>query len=179
MEFALKELPQVVANITHTLEIMDVQWQGVDKVSDQTASIAKQPMELMLWEILENSKKFHPHNNPLITIAIDLAAEGYVTLRICDDGGQLAPEDLAQIWVPYYQSEKNFTGEIAGMGLGLPTVATIVWGVGGECQIFNLPETDGVAVELTIPLGQPAVIDASSQNAISRPLSSKAKLNNQ
>jgi nitrogen fixation/metabolism regulation signal transduction histidine kinase len=53
--------------------------------------------------------------------------------------------------MPYYQGEKDFTGEAPGMGLGLSTVSAIVWGVGGACRITNREDGPGVIVELVVP----------------------------
>jgi two-component system cell cycle response regulator len=64
----------------------------------------------------------------------------------------LTPEQLDQAWTPYYQGEKHFTGEVPGMGLGLATIATIIWGVGGICRIANRADRPGVVVELTVSI---------------------------
>jgi K+-sensing histidine kinase KdpD len=53
--------------------------------------------------------------------------------------------------LPYYQGEKDFTGEAPGMGLGLSTVSAIVWGAGGACRILNREGGLGVIVEFVIP----------------------------
>ena len=41
---------------------------------------------------------------------------------------------------------------VAGMGLGLPMVASIVWSLGGTCRLINRNDRPGVAVELTVPV---------------------------
>jgi hypothetical protein len=56
------------------------------------------------------------------------------------------------VWKPYYLGEKFFTGVVAGMGLGLPTVASIICSVGGSCQIANRADGPGVEVMVSIPL---------------------------
>ena len=50
------------------------------------------------------------------------------------------------------QGEKDFTGEVPGMGLGLSTVNTIVWGAGGSSRIMNREDRPGVVVRLTVPV---------------------------
>jgi len=65
---------------------------------------------------------------------------------------QLSPEQLANMWIPYYQGEKYFTGEVDGMGLGLSMVGTLIWEVGGSCQAYNRTDSKGVVIELTLPL---------------------------
>lgn len=60
---------------------------------------------------------------------------GQVTVHISDDGLTLSPEHLAQVWTPYYQGEKYFTGQLDGMGLGLSLVASLVWSVGAVSSL--------------------------------------------
>jgi nitrogen fixation/metabolism regulation signal transduction histidine kinase len=54
--------------------------------------------------------------------------------------------------LPYFQGEKDFTGELSGLGLGFPMVATLLWKVGGDLSLRNRPDSPGVVVELKIPL---------------------------
>jgi nitrogen fixation/metabolism regulation signal transduction histidine kinase len=70
----------------------------------------------------------------------------------CDNGLTLSPEQLTNVWTPYYQGEKYFTGEAQGMGLGLALVATLVWNVGGTCTLSNQADGSGVVVGLLVPL---------------------------
>lgn len=57
--------------------------------------------------------------------------DGYVMIS---NGMNLTPEHLSRAWTPYFQGEKDPTGEMLGMGLGLSTVAQLVWGTGGRCR---------------------------------------------
>jgi K+-sensing histidine kinase KdpD len=80
-----------------------------------------------------------------------------VCLKVIDDGRTLPPDQLAKIWIPYYQLEKEFTGEVPGAGLGLSMVQSLAWEVGGNCQLRNRHDCAGVEVELTLPLQQETV----------------------
>jgi K+-sensing histidine kinase KdpD len=75
-----------------------------------------------------------------------------IIFNFSDDGITLSPKQLNTAWLPYYQGEKDFTGEAPGMGLGLSTVSTIVWGVGGSSRMVNRENGPGVVVKLTIPV---------------------------
>ena len=66
----------------------------------------------------------------------------------------LAPDQLARAWLPYYQSERFFTGQVPGMGLGLPMVASLLWRIGGACRICNRDSGPGVDVEIRIPFAE-------------------------
>jgi two-component system cell cycle response regulator len=71
---------------------------------------------------------------------------------VADNGQTLSTEQLAWVWLPYVQGEKDFTGELPGMGLGFPMVATLVWKAGGDLHLRNRHDGPGVIVELKIPL---------------------------
>lgn len=73
-------------------------------------------------------------------------------IQLSDDGISLSPAQLADVWKPYHQAEKWFTGQVPGMGLGLPMVALLVWSAGGSCRILNREQQAGVIVELSLPL---------------------------
>ena len=111
-------------------------------------------MEVILWELLENSKKFHPEQDPLISFQIDKLDDlNAIKIVIRDNGTCLTPEQLKYLWHPYYQSEKSFTGEVEGMGLGLATVASVLWSVGGRLNVQNRADgEDGVEATLLLPI---------------------------
>jgi len=108
--------------------------------------------ESILWELLENAKKFHPSHDPTIEIELTPLAPAQALLRVVDNGVTLTPEQIDKVWLPYYQAEKYFTGEVPGMGLGLTMVAALIWEVGGSCRLRNRTDGVGTIVELVIPL---------------------------
>jgi CheY-like chemotaxis protein len=89
---------------------------------------------------------------PAVTIRLDAAAGDALAISIADDGPGLTADLLTLAWRPYYQGERSFTGQIEGMGLGLPLVARIVHGVGGRYAIANRDDAQGTVVTLTLPL---------------------------
>ena len=152
-KLSLSQLDTVISQIKFYLDLDSVVISNQASAKDATISLPAQAVELILQEVLENAKKFHPQQNPVITISIQtLNDDKQVNLKICDNGLNLSPEQLAQVWTPYYQGEKYFTGQVAGMGLGLSAVALLIWGVGGTCRMYNRDNETGVIVELTIPI---------------------------
>jgi K+-sensing histidine kinase KdpD len=114
--------------------------------------LSARAMECVVYELVENAKKFHPQKSP--TISVELLpdpASRMVVLRVTDDGATLTPEQIEKVFMPYYQAEKYFTGEVPGMGLGLTMVARILWEVGGACRFDNRSDGRGTVVELLIP----------------------------
>lgn len=112
--------------------------------------ISQSALEQVLFELLENSQKFHPTHTPSITITATETRAG-VRITVADDGLTLSPQQLQWAMTPFLQGEKYFTGETPGMGLGLSLVAAIVWQVGGEVQIRNRRQGTGIVVELWFP----------------------------
>ena len=132
------------------IEVLRTETDGVNL--DQKMMLSRQSCELVLWEILENSKKYHPQNAPEIDIIIHADNDvGQLVIKILDNGSFITSDQLAKCWVPYTQEEKYFTGQKSGMGLGLSSVATVIWRTGGTCRISNR-QTPGVIVELVIPM---------------------------
>jgi DNA-binding response OmpR family regulator len=133
---------------------------GIEKVSllvaqelpqDLTLRLSIRSMEVILLEVLENARKFHPQGSPTLEVRAQPYEPDSVLLVIKDDGVSLAPEQLRRMWMPYYQAEGEFTGEIEGMGLGLSTVAKLIWETGGKCRSFNRADGPGVVIELVLP----------------------------
>ena len=114
--------------------------------------LTREVAEIVLREILGNARKFHPENEPIIELTMSTLAAEKIQIQISDNGRHLSPEQLAKVWQPYYQGDKYFTGEVSGMGLGLAMVAAFVWGVGGQCHLYNRPTAPGITVELILPL---------------------------
>jgi len=113
--------------------------------------IPERAMRLILWELFQNAKKFHPYQKPQLEVQVK-TTEAMLHLIVLDDGIHLSPEQLMNAWKPYYQGDKYFTGEVKGMGLGLAMISSIVWGVGGICKISNRIDKSGISVEIKLPL---------------------------
>ena len=114
-------------------------------------SFSREAMEMVLRELLINSKKFHPEKDPSIEITIKPVSNG-INISVCDNGVLLSPEQLSRMWLPYYQAERYFTGEVPGMGLGLWTIASMIWSSGGSCHSYNRQDGQpGLIVDLFFP----------------------------
>ena len=120
-------------------------------------SMTQSALDLILWEVLENAKKFHPQHDPKIDVTVALcddrsmSVQTTVRLQIQDDGIALSPKQLLWAWMPYIQGEKFLTGQVPGMGLGLPLVRTLVWQTGGIIRLANRTDHPGVVVEIILP----------------------------
>ncbi len=150
----VSELPAVIKRISHDLALDHLTISG-NIVDNTSLKLSARAMDCILWELLENAKKFHPTQSPRVEVVVTIEAKSAINLKVIDDGVTLSPGQISRVWAPYYQVEKYFTGEIPGMGLGLSMVAGLVWEVGGGCQLLNREDSQGLIVELSIPFVDP------------------------
>ncbi|MCB0191891.1 MAG: response regulator [Anaerolineae bacterium] len=155
----LSNFPELVDKASHKLDVSNVKINCPEDIALFQATLSHQALELLLEEIFENSVKFHPNHRPKVTISLEYVNNSFIKIVIGDDGITLSPEQIVQAWSPYYQGEKYFTGESSGMGLGLSTVASLLWEVGGTCQLYNQKEGTGVVLELIVPIVKKQLTD--------------------
>lgn len=124
------------------------------QLRERQIAITRHGIEVVLRELIENSVKFHAQRAPRLELLIEPVDEHELAIRLTDDGPGLAPEQLNQAWRPYYQGERNFTGQVEGMGLGLALVARIIHAVGGRCELTNREQTNGAVVVITAPFAE-------------------------
>ena len=149
--FSLAYFKEVVEKIASEIGISNLFIKMDDRLRQAKIVLPLQSVEVLLWEILGNSKKFHPSGNPEVIIEATPGNAQNILFHFSDDGINLSPKQLTTAWLPYYQGEKDFTGEAPGMGLGLSTVNAIVWGAGGTSRITNREDKPGVVIRLIIP----------------------------
>ncbi len=157
--FDVSRLEKMTGEIGEYLGLVPVTVSADDGLNDARLTLSERGFELVLWEILENAKKFHPAGDPnvdIVAFARDNPGRGgrEAVIRIVDDGVTLSPEQLSQVWTPYYQGEKYHTGQMQGIGLGLSVVASLIWGAGGTYRMINREGMAGIVVELVVPLAQ-------------------------
>lgn len=148
----LGQLPNLVENVCKSLNLTGVHLFLPDPLINHTLAITPDALEMVLFELLENSRKFHPQHTPRVDISVGETEIGFIQIRVTDNGMNLSTEQLSWAWLPYFQGEKDFTGELPGLGLGFPMVATLVWKSGGDLHLRNHPNGPGVIVDMKIPL---------------------------
>ncbi|HEX9924349.1 MAG TPA: response regulator [Anaerolineae bacterium] len=160
---SLAEISDMIGRIKSDLRLKPViiRYDGVETPDQSYIALSSRAMELVLWELVENAKKFHPKKSPALEIRLSCWANE-AQIKVCDDGVTLRPDQLAKMWTPYYQVEKFFTGEVAGTGLGLATVTSVIWSVGGTCRAYNQKDRAGIIVELSLPLQNGPGSDSSN-----------------
>ena len=148
----LEKIPEMIRTICEPLKLSNVVLFMPEQLGGRVVALTYDALESILYELLLNARKFHPEKNPTVEVSIGQLDADFVQIRVVDDGQTLSPEQLAWAWMPYVQGEKDFTGELPGMGLGFPMVATLVWKAGGDLHLRNRPDSKGIIVEMKIPL---------------------------
>lgn len=151
MKVVVQSVETMINNLAQNLDIVNINISWQENIKHLQISLSENLFELVLREILENAKKFHPKHSPKIEVNISSTSTNTISVKFIDDGITLTPKQISNLWQPYYQGEKFFTGQVPGMGLGLTTVAKIVSSVGGSYQLYNREQLPGVVVELSFP----------------------------
>ncbi|MFM8877167.1 MAG: response regulator [Anaerolineae bacterium] len=154
--FQLSLFKEIVEKIASDLGISNLFLKMDNRLLQTKIVLPLQSVEVLLWEILGNSKKFHPSGSPEVIVEVTPGNSHNILFHFSDDGVRLSPKQLTTAWLPYYQGEKDFTGEAPGMGLGLSTVNAIVWGAGGTSRLTNREDKPGVVIRLSIPVVKPS-----------------------
>jgi DNA-binding response OmpR family regulator len=150
--FQLDDLPDLAGRISANLLTAPAAVTGSERFTGITLTLTADFMETILTELFDNARKFHPDKNPRVTVSVTPSGVDRIALTVEDDGISLSPVQLERVWMPLYQGEKYFTGEVPGMGVGLSVVASLVLEAGGRYRMFNRDDGPGVVVELTLPL---------------------------
>jgi signal transduction histidine kinase len=140
LEFAGSEL--TLAGITWDIDIEP----GLpDVVADESQ------LRQALLNLLRNAKEAMP-NGGRILLAVDKAAEGHVRLVLADSGAGIAPENLANIFEPFFSTKAK------GTGLGLALVQQIIGEHGGRIEV-DCPPGGGTRFTILLPVAK-TVADA-------------------
>ena len=147
--FRLSELPAMAETVCSALSLDPLE-QTFEEGLPEALQIDPRAFELLFWEALGNSQKFHPTGRP--KLALRVSSDGTkIRIELSDDGRRLTPNQLQRAFEPYFQGEKGFTGQVPGMGLGLSTMRSLLWEVGGDCTLSNRTDGDGAVLRFFIP----------------------------
>ena len=89
-----------------------------------------------------------------VSLSASAGRNGWLCVQVVDQGGGIAPENLARIFDPYFTTKK-YGDEIRGFGLGLTICQKIVQLHGGTVAINSQPG-QGATVTFDLPVVQSA-----------------------
>lgn len=82
-------------------------------------------MSLCILELLANAIKFNNKMEKVIKVQVANHGDS-ISISVRDFGVGIRPQDVTNIFEPFYQVDDDFTGQINGWGLGLPMVKRIL-----------------------------------------------------
>lgn len=102
-----------------------------------TVIVDQDQMKEVVKNLLENGVKFDKNAQKKIRAWVETRRDGAkkAVLRVKDDGPGIPPEDQEKIFSGFNQVEAFFTGQIDGLGLGLPFVKKVVERHGGRLEL--------------------------------------------
>lgn len=112
-------------------------------------SVRRSHFDLVIKNIIENAIKFNDKKTIKINVEIRVLPDN-VEIEISDNGLGIAPEERERVFDVFYQSEKDFTGNVEGVGLGLSLVKRLLEASGASISLDSRLG-EGTAVTLTFP----------------------------
>lgn len=146
----VEEVPAIATATAREAQLQSIDVHLEEETKGLLVRFPSRALRLTLTELFQNARKFHPQNRPSIRVELLSSQGNEIRLRVLDDGLTLSPDRLEKVWLPYYQSEDLPTGEVTGMGLGLPMIASMVREQGGSCSMSNRTDGRGVCVEIRL-----------------------------
>lgn len=105
-------------------------------------------LQQVLLNLIHNALKFSPEETTVTVSAVPLA-DG-VQIEIRDQGYGIRPEEIGNVFEPYFRSSDERVERQRGTGLGLSIVKSIVHQHGGTIGVESAPNR-GTVFRFTIP----------------------------
>jgi signal transduction histidine kinase len=119
---------------------------------EAVTSMREHLFETILESILDNAVKFSIKARASIAFSCQRhASTGEIILAISDDGPGMPPAVQKTAFQAFTQRDDEFTGNTAGLGLGLTTVQYLMTLYGGRVGLESQPGR-GTTVKLVFPL---------------------------
>lgn len=140
----LNELFQESANAFVSVSEVDISWsvKNIFLVAPKTA------MQQIMQNLLQNAIIHNDKPKVVIRLSAKTTLDGWVEIRVQDNGPGIPQEKREQIFQPFLGS-----GRSGSHGLGLAIVKKLIDDIGGTITILDQPQTEGTCFLLRIPKG--------------------------
>jgi signal transduction histidine kinase len=105
-------------------------------------------IEAVLRNLIENAVKYSGEELPVYVHAFQ--EDGYVVVKVADEGPGIPPEHRQQIFGSFYRVENGLTRNTAGAGLGLAISRGFIAAHGGDIWVES--GDSGTCIVFTLPL---------------------------
>ena len=118
----------------------------------------------ILLNLLSNAIKFTDDGEIIVRSEHD---DTSITLSVEDTGIGIAPENLENIFDPFWQVEQRSTRRAGGTGLGLSVSRSLARLLGGDVTVQSTPK-GGSSFKLSLPTSCPRLTEASDPSRAAR-----------
>jgi len=115
-------------------------------------------LDRIVLNLLTNGLKYSPPECPVELGAT--AADGWVTIRVADQGPGIPAADLAHVFDRFYRGQR--TAARGGLGIGLYSVRLLVEAHGGTVRV-ECGRQGGTVIEVALPVSQAPRAEAIPQ----------------
>lgn len=136
----------VPPDAVHRIEL-EVPAEGLVIVADS------ERLQQVFYNLVENALKYTP-SHQRVTVAIRHQDE-WALVEVRDRGNGIASEELPQLFQMYYRTREAQQGAVAGKGLGLFIVRTLVEAHGGRVEV-RCELDQGTTFSVYLPVNGPA-----------------------
>ncbi|NKB80733.1 MAG: HAMP domain-containing protein [Nitrospirales bacterium] len=158
-------LPEVVSKVADTLQPFATKNHLKLKVITPSKPIMvwadEDKLDQILVNLVHNALKFTPQGGGEVRIITEQGMNGYAQACVADTGNGVPPEDLENIFLPYYRSSLA-TVKNRGAGLGLAITKRLVEMHGGTLWVESTPN-QGSRFFFTLPLDNAGTVPSVSQ----------------
>lgn len=119
---------------------------------DQAIQTDGTKLRQMLVNLLSNGIKFTDKGEVRVSCFVNT---GILEVRIADTGVGIAPENIENVFEPFWQAEQTATRRTGGTGLGLSVTRKLARLLGGDVTVASRPGA-GTTFLLTLPMKAPA-----------------------
>lgn len=127
------------------------------KIKSLTWSFDSKIIDRILTNLLSNAIKFTPENGTVTVSSVvkTTNSTNFLHVFISDTGPGMQPDEIKQIFNPFYQSQVNTENALPGTGLGLTLVKELTKLHKGEIQVSS--DKNGTTFELVLSDDQPLI----------------------
>lgn len=147
-----REAADVGILLAQAIDSQRLQWQAarlVVRVEGRARPIAvdADKLAVAIGNLLSNALRFSPPGGEIVFRVGE--QDDRLLLDCVDPGPGVAPEDMAHIFEPFYQGQRQPPGARRGNGIGLSIVHEYVAAHGGELRL--LPSAQGAHFRIELP----------------------------
>lgn len=108
-------------------------------------------LQQVFTNILTNAAKHSPQG-ARIRVKLEVY-DGHVVASVTDEGPGIAPDDLRNVFKPFWRSEASRRRPgCVGTGMGLALTEKLVRAHGGRVEVANRPDRSGACFRVVLPL---------------------------